>query len=184
MERCKFVSQSSLWKLLRHETRTSGGSWIAERLGGLEKIRPVCENSEKLINNNNDIQVFFATRRRRNLLAYNNSDKNERKKWENEKPTSCELLYLVCCRDLRSGGGGWEFLQPDTNFRIFGWYIYIIMLAAHKSRKKINTYTRWISKKPQSFYFFFSFCRVYKRFYISYNIYIIIFIYTIAYSFV
>jgi len=44
------------------------------------------------------------------------------KKWENEKPTSYELLYLVCCRGLRSGC---EFLQPDTNFRIFGCYIYI-----------------------------------------------------------
>lgn len=58
--------------------QTSGGS--RTRLGGLEKIRPVCENSEKLINNDNDIQVFFVTRRRHNLLAYNNSDKNERKK--------------------------------------------------------------------------------------------------------
>jgi len=37
---------------------------------------------------------FFVTCIQRSLLAYNNSDKNEKKKWENEKPTLCELWYL------------------------------------------------------------------------------------------
>jgi len=101
--------------------RTSGGS--RTRLG-LEKIRPACENSEKLINNNNDIQVFFATRRRRNLLAYNNSDKNERKKMGKWK---ADVLWIIV-PSLLSGFEKW--LRIFTTWYEFPniWMLYIHIL--------------------------------------------------------
>lgn len=50
------------------------------------------------------------------VSVYNNNKKKGGKKWENEKPTSCEL-WLVCRGGIRGGGGDGEFLQPDINSR-------------------------------------------------------------------
>jgi len=70
---------------------------------------------------------FFATCIRRNLLEYNNSDINEKKKMGKWKADVVwNMVPIVCCRSLWSDGIGGEFLQPDTSFRIFGWYIYIL----------------------------------------------------------
>jgi len=106
------------------------------------------------------------------------------KKWENEKPTSCELWYLVCCRGLRIVRRRWLWIFTTwyefPNIRVLCAYLYIIILLnAHKSRKKINTYTRRISKKPQKFLFIFSSYRacIYTSFCISYNIYTLLRLY-------
>jgi len=123
----------------------------------------------KLITNYNDVNFFsfFCNLHiLRNLLVYNNSNKNEKKKMVKWKAD----VFWIIVPSLLSGiekwwRWWWIFITwyEFPNIRVL--YIYIILLNAHKSREKINTYTRRISKNPQKFYFFFS-SRIYMRFYI------------------